>query len=221
MADLAITFGSASIFGTIAGWNAQGKSSAIQQQRSSALDELGNVVASSLHTDITEVSQPFMCNNDTNTIPADIGALMNSAWILTGINISTSNTSYAQMTLSGHNHTNATHAASPALNKVAHTIAVSKAFGCTDFLGGTAGAAAAPVSSSCNITCSHQDEYDEDGDHIVGDNYNCQIQAETTWVGVPSVTAAAGWDVTSVTTTDENTGFVKTVVTGTKNLVMA
>ena len=39
--------------------------------------------------------------------------------------------------------------------------------------------------------------------------------------GVPSVVAEAGWDVTVETTTDENTGFQKTTVTGVKSLPMA
>ena len=51
------------------------------------------------------------------------------------------------------------------------------------------------------------------GDHIVGENYNCKISATTTWTGVPTTAAGAGWDATNVETATDNQGFKKTTVT--------
>lgn len=220
MADKAITYGASEGFGELTGWESQGTNDTTNKTRAAAMDDKGDEVASTLHDEKQDVSGNYEANNDTNTIPASIGALVNSL-ILTGINITTSGEGYAQMALSGHNHAENSHGGSPALRTAVHGIAVAKAFGCTDFLGGTAGDNASPIDSSVNIQCDHVDQNDSDGDHLVGENHNFRIEAKTTWAGVPSVAAAEGWDITVTSTVDENTGFVKTEVTGIKKLAAA
>lgn len=220
MADKVITYGASEGFGANTGWESKGTNGNTQSARAVAMDDKGDEVASKLHDEKQEVSTNYECNNDTNAIPADIGALVSSL-ILTGINISTSAEAFAQMALSGHNHTKNAHAASPALRTATHGKTVTKAFGCTDFLGGTAGDNASPISSSLNIQCDHADQNDADGDHLVGENHNFRMEAKTIWAGVPTVVAEAGWDVTVKSTVDENTGFVKTEVTGIQKLAAA
>lgn len=220
MADKAITYGASEGFGALTGWESKGTNDNTQSTRAVATDSKGDEVASKLHDEKQEVTENLECNNDTNSIPAAVGALVNSL-ILTEISINTSAEAYAQMTLTGHNHTENAHAASPALRTATHGITLTKAYGATDFLGGTAGDNASPISGSLTIKCDHVDQVDADGDHLVGENFNATMEAKTTWSGVPSVAAVAGWDVTVTSTVDEDTGFVKTEVTGVKKIAFS
>jgi|GEM_PF-3132021 len=218
MADKAILYGASEGFGAISGWNAKSTKSPETHERKTAHDDKGDEAASKLVGEKTEVSSDYECEQDANTIPSAIGALVNS-FILTEIAIKTS-AEAAQMSLRGHNHGENAHASSPALRTATHAIAVTKAFGAIDFLGGTAGTDASVVSGDCTIKCDHHDQDDGDGDHLVGENCNAMIECVTTWSGVPSVVAEAGWDVTVESSEDEATGFIKTVVTGTKKIAM-
>lgn len=218
MADKAILYGAVeSPFGELTGWESKNSNLNTTKSRVTATTSFGDEAAAELHDEKTEASEDLECNNDTNSIPADIGALVED-YILTGINIQTSEAAFATMSLSGHNHAQNAHAEEPALRLAAHGITVAKAFGATDFLGGTAGDNASAISGSINIQCDHNDQNDGDGNHLVGENCNFRVEAKTTWVGVPSVAAGDGWDVTVKTTTDESTGFQKTEVTGVKKL---
>jgi len=218
MADKAITYGASEGFGAFTGWESKGSNDNVTSKRAVAMDDKGDEVASQLHDEKTDTTENLECNDDTNSIPAAVGALEN-ARILTGIFIQTSAEGYAQMTLTGHNHTDNAHAASPALRTATHGITLASCFGATDFLAGTAGTDASPISGSIDIKCDHVDQVDKDGNHLVGENHNFTMEAKTTWAGVPTTPADTGWDVTVKTTTDENTGFQKTEVTGVKKLV--
>lgn len=218
MADKAITYGASEGFGVLAGWNAISTKDPTQYERLTAHDDKGDEAASKLVGEKNEVQSDYECEDDTNTIPTAVGALVNSL-ILTEIAISTDK-GPAKLSLRGHNHGANAHAASPALRTATHGITVTAAFGAQDFMGGTAGDAAAVISGTCTIRCDHADQDDGNGDHLVGENYNAMIECVTTWSGVPSVTAEAGWDVTVESTEDESTGFVKTVITGTKKVAM-
>jgi len=218
MADKAILYGASEGFGAITGWNAKKTTSPETHERKAAHDDKGDEAASKLVGEKTEVSSDYECELDANAIPAAIGALVNSL-ILTEISIKTS-AEAAQMSLRGHNHGANAHAASPALRTATHEISVTAAFGAIDFLGGTAGSDASVVSGDCTIKCDHHDQDDGNGDHLVGENANAMIECVTTWSGVPTVTAEAGWDITVESTEDEATGFIKTVVTGTKKIEM-
>jgi len=218
MADKAITYGASEGFGAITGWNAKSTKDPTAYDRLTAHDDKGDEAASKLVGEKNEVQSDYECENDTNTIPASIGALVNSL-ILTEISISTSK-SAAKMSLRGHNHGANAHAASPALRTAVHSIAVSKCFGAQDFMSGTADTNSSVVTGNCTIKCDHNDQDDGDGDHLVGENCNALIECVTTWSGIPTVAAEAGWDVTIDSTEDEATGFIKTVVTGTKKIAM-
>lgn len=220
MADKTITYGASEGFGAFAGWEAKGTQDSTNKTRAIATSDKGDELASNLHDERREVSSEYECNNDTNSIPASIGALVEGL-ILLGINITTSGERYARMSLSGHNHANNAHASSPALRTATHGITLAKAFGATDFLGGTAGENASAIEGSINIQMDHNDQNDGDGDHLVGESCNPRMEARTVWSGVPSVAAAAGWDVTVESTEDEDTGFVRTVVTGVQKLSVA
>lgn len=219
MADKAIDYGASEGFGAFAGWEAQNTTAGTNKTRAVALDDSGEEAASTLHDEIQEVSSSYVCNNDTNTIPDKIGDLVNGL-ILTSIAIRTRPDGYAEMTLTGHNHTKNAHAASPALKTATHGITLAKAFGVTDFLGDSDGTNDSAISGEVTISCEHSDQNDGDGDHLVGENHGGKIEAKTQYCGDHTV-VAAGFDVTVESDADENTGFLKKDVTGVKSLVLA
>ena len=219
MAEPAITFGAAASFGTVAGWAEQSSAPSLVKDRASALGATGNEAASVLHNERTEVSTPYKATlaASSPTIPAVIGAVVNSI-LLTGISVSTTSGDFASMTLTGHQHTTNPHTAEPTCT---HGYAVTVGFGAQDFLGGTASANSDVDSSTLNITCQHIDVLGAAGDHLCGQNFNAMVEAETVWNGVPTTGAKAGWDKGSTETRTTNTGFLQTIVRGTKALVLA
>ena len=220
MAEPTITFGATCAAGALAGWNYQSSSSNVVSDRAKALDASGNEAASNLHNERTEITDNYEASavSGVAVLPATIGALVGTG-IVTGIDVSTSATAFATLAVTSHNHTDNAHANT--LVQVAHGIADTVGFGAVDFLGGTAGSNASPESSTLSITCQHNDIVDKDGNHLIGENFDAMIVATTVWSGVPTTAVGAGWDVTSVETTDENTGFEKTTVTATKKLTLA
>lgn len=220
MGDKVIDYGASEGFGAFAGWESQGTTDSKGQTRAVALDDQGEEAASQLHDEKQEVTSRYVCNNDTNTIPAEIGALVNGL-ILTSIAIRTSPDGFAEMTLTGHNHTENAHAESPALKKAAHGITLAKAFGVTDFLGDSDGTNDSAISGEVTISCEHADQNDGDGDHLVGENHGGKIDAKTEWCGDHTV-VGTGFDLTiNPSETDENTGFLKKSASGVKALVLA
>jgi hypothetical protein len=123
------------------------------------------------------------------------------------------------MTITGHKHELNDH--EDDLRRVAHEVTLSKAFGGVDLFGGTAGDNADVESSNITIACQHNDVMDADGDHLVGENFDARISGSVVWHGVPTTKAAAGWDITTDPTSEENTGFKKTTVTAEKPLALA
>jgi len=219
MAEPTITFGAAESFGDLMGWNEQSSNSSVVSDRARVLSKDGDQAASTLYNERTEVSTSYEAGATTSVavLPETIGSLVNSL-IVTGIDISTTATGFATLSLSGHNHTANAHTSSPALESVAHSISNTVGFGAVDFLGGTAGANADIESSTLSISCEHSDVEANTGNHLVGENYDPKITATTVWNGVPATPSGASWDKVSVVTETTNTGHLKTTVTGEKAL---
>ena len=220
MSEPTITFGSESIFGTQTGWNAGPSSEKTTKQRARSLGATGNETVGVLYDEKTDASQSFEAAAESAPTVADtIGKLVGS-YILTGIQLSTSATAMAKMDLAGHNH--AVNAHADTLQQAAHGITLSSGFGAQDFLGGTAGDNAEIESGSVSIVCQHTDKNGgSSGDHVIGQNYDCMITATTTWIGEPSVPAAAGWDVTESDETKGNTDHERHTYIGTKTVALA
>lgn len=220
MADLAIQFGTASKFGTMAGWVAQAPNISKEKSRANVLGATGDEATSKLYDEKTTCSQKYVAaaSGTAPTVPATIGALMD-AYVCTQMQIDTSATDLASLLLDGHNHTTSAHANT--LRQAAHGISLSKSFGAVDWLGGTAGSAATLKSSSCVISCQHKDIPDGDGENCAGQNHDGRIVATVVWYGVPTTAAGAGWDVTSVVTAENNEGHLETTVRAEKALALA
>jgi hypothetical protein len=218
MSDIAVTYGAAeTAFGAVTGWGYKGTTSDVNHGTAEALDGIGNVAESQLIDEKISVTSTLECYDDTNTIPDEIGEVIGTTNVLENISITTDAKASSKMTLAGHNHTANAHAT---LKSVAHGITVTSAIGVTDFLGGTAGAAAALKSSSCTISCQHVDETGADGDgHFCGENNKPMVTATVVWLGVPTTPCGSGWEgVESLSTVDESTGFTTTTVTARKYL---
>ena len=220
MAEPTITFGADQSFGTLTNWNEQSSNSSVVSDRARVLSKDGDQSASKTYNERREVTTSYEAGAATgcSILPAQIGALTNGL-IVTGIDVTTSATAFATLSLTGHNHSDNAHAVSQALESVEHGISESLGFGAVDFLGGTAGANADVESSTISISCEHTDVESKTGNHLVGANYDPKVSATTVWNGVPTTPAATGtWDKVSVVTETTNTGHLKTTVTGEKAL---
>ena len=216
---MALTWGAGtSPFGTFAGWGVQNVKTEKARERAKAPDANGDEAAGQLHGDITTVSATFKCNNNTNTIPANIGEVL-TGYVLTGIQIQTSATDFATMVLTGHNHTTNAHVT---CRKKAHSITLASAFGATSFLGATdVAVGGALFSGSINITCQHADVTEADGDHFEGENYDPMMEASDVWKGTPTVPNDTSWTAgmtKPLGTPTANTDFQGKEYTGVKSL---
>jgi hypothetical protein len=220
MAEPTITFGTTTKFGSLTGWAPNGATLSKTKDRAAALDGIGNEVASTTFNERTEYSQEFVSSaTSAPTIPDTLGELVGSC-VLTGISITTNATDFVKMTLTGHQHSDNAHA--DTLMRVEHGITLSSGFGAQDFLGGTAGDNASLESSTVNISCNHTDVQDGTGDHLIGQNHTATAQASSTWIGVPTTGVGEGWDATDTgSTTESNTGHVRTSYAATKSLTLA
>jgi len=217
---MAVTFGASALFGAVTGWAYTGGSSSADAAIATAADALANVANSALITEKTSVQATLECNDDTNTIPATIGAVVNSL-VLENITLTLSNKDSAKMSLSGHNHASNAHTTGVT---VAHGISIAKAFGVADVLGGTAGTDASVESATVTISCGHADVEDGDGyNHFAGENNGpAQVVVNQVWIGVPTTAFDSDtWQGTATTTTNVNNGAVRTVVNATKYLTLA
>jgi hypothetical protein len=199
MAELNILFGvdaSNPDMGTYNGWNTVAVTTNEQtRQEAIARDNLGNIAASNAYGDQNNYSVDFECVNDTNTVPAEIGAVVGASnAVCTTITISTNCDQYAKMTLGGHQHTSNPH---EDLRSVAHGVTVPNCFGPVNFTSATIGSAAYLESASVTISVQHIDE-NCGTEHKVGQNHGPKIEANMTFVGEPDTFADNSWTILSV-----------------------
>jgi len=224
MSDVVIQFGVVGTFGDIDGWSMQGSTgNAAQQERNLAitLDKDGNESAATTYGDDVLASSEYEAGSGaTASAPANIGQYLNG-FILTSLSVNTSATAKATMSLSGHNHLTNSHA-DGGCRTASHNLAQGiNAFGATDFLGGTAGSNADVFSGSVTIQVEHQDEPNNVGNHLSGENYHCTAEAETVWNGQPSAFVGSGWTLLSAIPSEENTGHIKWTVRGRRSFTLA
>lgn len=218
MADKAITFGAGTAgFGAQTGWALQEPSGNNQKDRAVVLDNVGTEVRSQLYNDRTEYSSNYIQSADSATVPAAVGAVINSI-LCTSIELGTTGEGFKTMTLSGHQH--AANAHTSGMTTFTHGITVGAAFGASSFIGGadTAGNAAVQ-SSNLTISCEHTDINDANGGHLSGQNYGGKMEGSSTWAGTLTTNADSGWDVTGNESKQSNTGFLETTISAAKSLV--
>lgn len=220
MADPTITFGADQLFSTLTSFVHKTVDVETKRERAATNDEDGDELISILFNEMTEAMAELEAKVYASgpAIPSVIGSLL-GGYLNTELEITTQNKAPVMLRVVGHNHANNAHVDNR--RKATHGISLTKGFGAIDFLGGTSGSDASVKSSRCRIYCDHKDEENEDGDHLIGQNYHAMIESETVWNGVPSSAIGAGWDNPTVKTRRNNEGFLETVVTGIKAVVMA
>lgn len=226
MSDKVVAFGASDGFGEITGLELKSDSPSLSRDRARALSKKGNELAHKLKNTTTKFTSVYTIVSDTNDIANLIlGKLMNSRDV-TKIEISTDNGDEANtVTFEGHNHANNVHADTLQQVAIADFLPVGgvPAFGAVDFLGGTAGDNASPSSGTITFECQHNDKTDKDGDHLVGENFDAMVSAQTTWEGTPTTPAdTATWDnPTSKDDPVNNTDFKTTSVSATQPMLLA
>lgn len=202
---------------TYSGWNLVSASCSAASERATSRDVDGNFSGAQTHNTTAEYTAEYEAViGGTPVIPAALGAIVATDYVLTSIRISTGMP--AKMTLTYHAH------GSPVTTHqtcctYTHGIAAPDAFGHACFAGGTAGVSgSACKGSEITISCEHADEWNADGTAVVGsENYGGKIEGKTTWAGTPATQAEAGWDVTGVETPFA-AAWIETTVSFAKNL---
>ena len=212
---MAHAFGATGGFGNITGWDLQTANFTRQSDRVTAASKTNNESDSN----IADRRKNWTCTYKANknyaaaapTLPANIGASLNSILLLS-IAVNTTNSDFATMTLTGHEHVDGTDGA--ALRSVAHGITLDKGFGANDF--DTSGGDSVN-SSTVTISCDHAEVKDKDGDTSAGENHNPRIEVTAKWLG-SGATAPAGYDETDYSEETGNDNFLYSNVSAHKAL---
>jgi len=215
-----IDFGSAQPLGAApTGWNYASSDSKVAKERAAAFDGTGNEVASQLHNQRTNVQFELEAATSSNvSVPFSIGDVVNG-YLIENFSIRTVRNNFARISGSCHQHNANAHSGTE--KSVATGIADFPGYGATDFMGGTAGGNAAVETGEITCGCTHVDEQDGVGNHLVGENSNPRLSAATLWTGVPSADAGSSWDVTESGAATDREGFKKYGVTGEKALAFS
>lgn len=202
-------FGANSGFGAITGWDLQSTSETVVSERAQAFGKTGNESDSELYDKRTNVTSTYKAKANYSvaapTVPAAIGALLNSRLLLS-IQLNTTFNGFVTMTLTGHKHEDGTDGSD--LRSIAHGISLTKGFGANEF-GLTSGLSGdSTMESSVTISCDHEEVKDANGDTSQGENHNPRIEASITRLGAMGTnTAPSGYDLVSEEPKTENTGF--------------
>lgn len=215
-------FNPTSPFGSLTGWSVQNENPTTASTRAQALGSAGLEVASRLHDKKTSVSATYVATAADAAIPR-IGQVLNG-YHIDDINVTYSNTAFAQMTLSGHKHVDTANDSHGATGKVPRQFAgslttVGTLFGCPSTpLGMSIPTGAGVRSMTYHLSVNHVDELDSQGKWLNGDNYDPTETVEVELCDTGTITAATGWDLTSAGNSLGNTAAETATATVEKHL---
>lgn len=192
-------------------WVRQSSTPGTESQRASVLNGSGNEAASQLYDERDTVTEVWKAKGISSLTIPDLGAVVDT-YLLTSIKLDSSNTDYATLTITAHKHTDGTPAMTAATGFAA---LVTAAYGALRFSGGTG----TLNSSSIEATCQHAEAKDDQGDNIAGENYNAMLTVNETFIDGGAL--GAGWDETSESNSETNTGYRTKTLTGTKTLALS
>ena len=199
-------------YGALTGWALNTTDNPSESQRETAHDDTNNVIASELYDKRITINETFraVARPGGPTVPPNIG--LHNDLPLTGININTTRSDFATMTLTGHEHEDGTD--SGAVRSAAHDITMDQSFGVNLF--GFTGLASA-TESSCNIECEHAEVPDADGDTAAGENHNATITLSVT-SHEGFATAPSGFDIKAERPGTDAQGFKTYITEAVKNV---
>lgn len=208
-------------FGTLTGWEIQTSNPTTGLTRAQSLGADGNEIAHKTHDAKTTATATYSATSDTATIPK-AGSVVNG-WHIDSVAIVWSNQGFCQMTLTGHKHGNSTtHTRSGGLvpRQATSSLAnIGVMFGCPDSpLGVVVPTGAGVRSVNYNLTVNHVDELGSDGEWLDGDNYDGTETVDVELCDENAMTAATGWELTSVGTNEGNTAACASTATAEKHI---
>lgn len=196
-----------------ASWVRQSSTPANEKQRANALGATGQEVASTLYDSTDNVTETWVAKDTVDLAIPDLGSVVDD-YVVTSIKLTTSNTAYATLEITGHKHTDGTPSYTCATGGAA---LITTAFGALTLGCSTSGVL---NSSSIEYTCQHAEAKGATGDNVAGENYDAKQVVTLTYIDGGVANAGAG-DVTSTSTQETNTGYQVKTITGTKALTLS
>lgn len=193
-----------------ASWERQSSNPANEKQRANALDALGEEVASTLYDETDRVTEMWVAKDTVALDIPDLGAVVDD-YVVTSIKLTTSNTAYATLEITGHKHTDGTPAQTCATGGAA---LITAAYGALTLGCSTSGTL---NSSSITYECQHAEAKGATGNTVAGENYDAKQTVELVYIDGGVASAGAG-DVVSTVTQETNTGYQVKTITGVKAL---
>ena len=212
---MATTWGAGvSKYGALTGWALNTTDNPSESQRETAHDDTNNVLASELYDKRITINETFraVLRPGGPTVPPNIG--LHDGVPLTGINISTTRSDFATMTLTGHEHEDGTDGGSGDLREAAHGISMDQSFG-VNLFGFTVSSA---TESTCNIECEHAEVPDADGDTAAGENHNASITVTITSHEEYATSVPEGFDIVAQRPGTDAQGFKTYITEAVKNV---
>lgn len=215
-------FNPTSPFGTLTGWSVQNENPTTANTRAQALGQIGLEIASRTHDSRSNVSATYVATAADAPIPR-VGQVQNG-YHIDSVQVTYSNTAFAQMTLTGHKHVDVEGETHGMTGKVPRQFAgslttVGTLFGCPSSpLGVVIPTGAGVRSMTYNLSVNHVDELGSEGKWLNGDNYDPTETVEVELCDTGVITAAAGWDLTSAGNTRGNTAAETSTATAEKHI---
>jgi len=196
-----------------ASWVRQDSNPATEKQRASALDAMGQEVASTLYDETDNITENWVAKDVVDLAIPDLGSVVDN-YVVTSIRLATSNTGYATLAITAHKHTDGTPGQTCATGGAA---LITAAFGALPLGCSTSGTL---NSSSIEYTCQHAEAKGATGSNVAGENYNAMQTVTLSYIDGGVASAGAG-DVTSTSTAETNTGYQVKTINGTKALTLS
>lgn len=195
-------FNPVSPFGTLTGWEVQTDNPNTTQTRAQALGSDGDEILKRLHDAKTSTSATYILKTPTGCKIPKFGEILGGYHVDT-VSITFSNTAFVQMTLTGHKHGTGAH---PACRTYTGSLtSIASNFGCpSSVLGMSLPAGAGVRSMTYNLGGNHQDELGSEGNFLAAQNYDGNESVDCELCDSGTITAASGWDMTSVGNTTAN-----------------
>lgn len=213
-------FNPTSPFGTLTGWEIQSNNPTTTQDRAQALKANGDENKSKLYNEKTSVSASYVASGSpSDTIAATgipkFGAILNG-YHVDSVSVKMTNTGFAQLDITGHKHGTANH---PACRTYTSSLTSVPVFGCPASVPGVTIPSGAGVRSvTYTLDGNHIDEPGSSGGFLAAENHDGKETVSVELCDSGTITAATGWDMTSVGNGFSNTAAATASATVEKHL---
>ena len=221
-AEPTVAINASNLFSLGANFHAQGSTTRTVLDRAMIQDANGNEECETMINSRDEVTANYDYCNAVPAIGTDLATLLtkfgdvHGGYKVTQLVIEFAAGQYAKVSITGHQHAAATHAAGlPAgYADVSAAVIAGAGFGVPTFTGVTLGTDATPASATITFSMNHVDVLAADGTHFVGKNLTPTAEISVAYEGVPTTAQPmTGWTTDSYGGDDSNSEFDKYEVT--------